>query len=97
MVIGHTFTEGAVVPRFGNRVLMIDVGLARLYDPKLRRACLLVEKGRPSALHRGRKLELPSDPGRDLLRYFKAAAALDPSPSPLGRTIAELEARSPRK
>jgi hypothetical protein len=93
IVIGHTYTEGAVTPRFGGRVLQIDVGLARLYDPALRMACLVIENGRPSALHRGRKIELPLDSGPDLLRYFKQAAALDPSPSPLGPRISELEAR----
>jgi hypothetical protein len=93
IVIGHTFTEGAVIPRFSARVLLIDVGLARLYDPKLRSACLLIEKGRPSALHRGKKLELPSDDGQDLLRYLKQAAALDPPPSPLTKRIAALDAR----
>ncbi len=93
IVIGHTFTDGAVTPRFANRVLMIDVGLARLYDPKLRMSCLLIEKGKAAVLHRGKRLELPSDPGPDTLRYFKQAAALDPSPSSLGRRIADLEAR----
>jgi hypothetical protein len=93
IVIGHTFTEGAIVPRLGGKVLMIDIGLARLYDPKLRMACLVLEKGKPVVLHRGKRLELPSDSGPDLLRYFKQAAALDPSPSPLGRRIADLEAR----
>ena len=39
IVIGHTFTDGAVTPRFGGKVLMIDIGLARLYDSKLRQAC----------------------------------------------------------
>lgn len=93
IVIGHTYTEGAVIPRFAGRVLQIDVGLARLYDPKLRMACLLIEKGKAFALHRGKRLELPADPDRDLLRYLREAAALDPHPSPLGRRIAALEAR----
>lgn len=93
VVIGHTFTEGAVLPRFGGRVLQIDVGLARLYDPKLRMACLVIESGKPHALHRGKRLELPTDSGKDLLRYLKEAAALDPAPSPLGKRIAELQAR----
>ncbi len=93
IVIGHTYTEGAVIPRFGGRVLQIDVGLARLYDPRLRMACLVIEKGRPHALHRGKRLELPSDSGADLLRYLKEAAALDPAPSPLAKRIAALQAR----
>lgn len=91
IVIGHTFTDGAVTPRFGGKILLIDIGLARLYDSKLRQACLLIENHRPYALHRGEKLELPSDTGSDTLRYLKQAAALDPSPSSLGKRIAELE------
>jgi hypothetical protein len=93
IVIGHTFTEGAVTPRFGGKVLLIDVGLARLYDPKLRMACLLIEKGKAWALHRGTRLELPSDDGPELLRYLKQAAALDPAPSSLTERIAEVESR----
>ncbi|MSO24069.1 MAG: protein-tyrosine-phosphatase [Acidobacteria bacterium] len=93
IVIGHTFTEGAVIPRFGGKVLLIDIGLARLYDTRLRLACLLIENGKPYALHRWKRLELPSDSGGDLLRYLKQAAALDLPPSSLEKRIAELEAR----
>ncbi len=92
IVIGHTFTEGAVTPRFGGKVLLIDIGMARLYDTKLRQACLLIKNGKPYALHRGERLELPADSGGDLLRYLKQAAALDPSPSSLEKRIAEAEA-----
>lgn len=91
IVIGHTFTDGAVTPRFGGQVLLIDIGLARLYDSKLRMACLLIENGKPYALHRGKKLELPSDSESDLLRYLKQAAALDPPPSSVQKRIADLE------
>ena len=93
IAIGHTFTEGAIVPRFGGKVLQIDIGLCRIYDPKLRNACLEIEKGKPRVIHRGKRLELPGDSDRDLLRYFKEAAALDPAPSPLAPRIAELERR----
>ena len=93
IVIGHTFTDGAVTPRFGGKVLLIDIGLSRVYDNKLRQACLLIENQQPYALHRGKKLDLPTDTGGDLLRYLKQAAALDPVPSPLGKRIAELEDR----
>ncbi len=93
IVIGHTYTEGALIPRFGGRVVQIDVGLSRVYDPRGRMACLVIEKGAPSALHRGKRLELPKDDGVDLLRYLKQAAALDPAPSPLEERIRALEAR----
>jgi hypothetical protein len=93
MVIGHTFTDGAITPRFGGKVLLIDIGLARIYDPLLRQECLVIEKGKPFVLHRGTRLELPSDEGKDMLRYLKAAAALDPQPSSLQKRIADLEAK----
>jgi len=93
IVIGHTPTEGAVLPRFGGKVLLVDVGLSRVFDPRRRMACLLIENGKSYALHRGMKLELPSDSSSGLLNYLKQAAALDPSPSSLEKHIAEIEAR----
>lgn len=93
IVIGHTITGGAIASRFGGRILMIDVGMARYYDPAGKVACLRIDRGRPTALHRGRSLELPRDDGRDLLRYLKEAGSLDPDPSPLRSAIERLEAR----
>jgi hypothetical protein len=92
IVIGHTYTEGAVIARYGGRVLQIDVGLSKVYDDTGRCACLEIERGKVRALHRGRRLELPKDDGLDLLRYLKEAAALDPAPSSLAPKIAALEA-----
>lgn len=96
IVMGHTPNSDAVITsRFDGRVLLIDIGLSKVYDPAGRIACLVIEKGaKPYALHRGTRLELPSDEGKDLLRYLKAAAALDPPPSPLLRRIGELEAKT---
>jgi hypothetical protein len=93
IVIGHTPTEGAVLPRFGGKVLLIDVGLSRVFDAQPRMACLLIEKGKPYALHRGVKLELPPDSSGGLSMYLKQAAALDPSPSSLQKRVAEMETR----
>ena len=93
IVVGHTPTEGAVVPRFGGKVVLIDVALSRVFDPRTRMACLVIENSKPYALHRGVKLELASDGG--LLNYLKKAAALDPAPSSLEKRIAELEAQRP--
>ena len=93
IVIGHSYTGGAVMPRFGGRVLMVDAGISRVYDNIGKVAALLVEEGKAWALHRGQKLELPKDNGPDLLRYLRQAAALDPKPSPLQARIAELASR----
>jgi len=91
IAIGHTYTEGAIVPRFGGKVIQIDIGLCRIYDANLRNACLEIDKGKPRAIHRGKRLDFPTDSGADLLRYYKEAAALDPAPSPLAPRIAELQ------
>jgi len=90
IVIGHTTTEGAVMPRFGGRVLQVDVGLSEYRGRRW--ACLVVEGEEAYALHRGEKLDLPGDSEVALLEYLKKAAALDPQPSPLEAQIKKLEA-----
>jgi hypothetical protein len=65
------------MPRFDGRILMIDIGLSRFFDPKGRMACLVIEKEKPYALHRGKRVDLPSNSELDLLRYTKEARALD--------------------
>ena len=89
IVVGHTVNPGAVGARFGARVILADVGLSQSYGGPP--ACVLIEQGKPLALHRGGKLELPEGSGSGLLRYLRQAAALDPKPSPLEPRIAALE------
>ena len=91
IVIGHSVTDGTVIPRFAGRVVLIDAGMTQFYGA--RQACLVIEDGKPSVLHRGRRLDLPTGSGPDLLRYLKQAAALDPPPSPLQPRIAEMESK----
>lgn len=93
IVIGHTYANAAITPRFQGKVILIDIGLSRVYDGIGKVGCLVIENDKPYVLHRGTRLELPSDAGKDLLRYLKQAAALDPPPSPLQKRIAELESR----
>ena len=89
IVMAHTVTAGTVIPRFGGRAVLIDVGMAAPYGR--RSACLVIEAGTPFTIHRGSRIEFPKDTGKDLLRYLKEAAALDPAPSPLANKIAQLE------
>jgi hypothetical protein len=89
IVVGHTPTLTTIIPRFSGAVIQADVGLSKAYQGPP--ACLVIEKGRPYALHRGKQLEIPSDPGAGLLAYLKAAAALDPKPSPIDRLIELLQ------
>jgi hypothetical protein len=91
---GHTYADAAITPRFGGKVIMLDIGLPRVYDNVSKIGCLEIDGDKAYALHRGHKLELPSDEnGPDMLRYLKEAAALDPAPSPLAARIEKLSTR----
>ena len=83
IVIGHT-PQLAVNPRFGGRVILIDVGLSKSFDGPP--AFLLIEDGKYFAMHRGRRLDLPVD-GGNLAEYLRAAAALEPDNSRLRRAV----------
>ncbi len=92
IVIGHTPTAGAVIPRFNARVVVIDVGLSKVYGGPA--ACLLIEKGTLTALHMGQRLELPREDA-GVLPYLRKAAELNPEPSRLKRYITVLEQKQP--
>ena len=83
IVIGHTPTAGAVTPRFGGKVILIDVGLSKAYNQSP--ACLIIEGGKFFALHRGTKIELPA--GADATGYLRKAAALDPRGTNLRKMV----------
>jgi hypothetical protein len=93
IVAGHSYANAAITPRFGGKVVMIDIGLPRVYDNLGKMGTLILEDGKAYALHRGKKIELPSEDGRPMLEYLKQAAAADPAPSPLAGRIAELESQ----
>jgi len=88
VVMGHTVTIGTIYPRFGGRVIMIDVGLSAVYGGPP--ACLVIEGGKAYALHRGERLELPL--GGDVLPYLERAAALDPPSSRLRSNLESAKA-----
>ena len=90
-VVGHLDGAGAVIPAFHNKVIFIDVGLARLNSNTGGLACLVIDKDQLYALHRGQRLDLPKDDGPDMLRYLKQAQALEPEPSSLAVRIEKLE------
>jgi hypothetical protein len=91
IVVGHTYADAAITPRFGGKVILIDIGISRVYDNIGKIGALEIDDGNAYALHRGQKLELPKDEnGPDMLRYLREAAVLDPAPSPLLQRIDEL-------
>jgi hypothetical protein len=90
VVIGHTPTEGLVLPRFGGKVIQIDVGLSKYFGGPP--AALLLESGRAFAVHRGKRVALPAADGEPLLGYVREIAALEPDPSRLRPVLDRLEA-----
>lgn len=93
-VVAHIDGANAVLPGFKNRVMFIDVGIARLSRNTGTQACLMIEKDQLYALHQGHRLELPKDDQADLIRYLKEAAAVDPEPSSLLTRIQQIESKS---
>ena len=92
IVVGHTVTQGTVIPRFQGKVLLADAGLTAVYGARL--ACLILEGDAAYVLHRGKKYLIPTDSGPPFLQYLKQAAALDPSPSPLQDLIHQTEEKT---
>ena len=74
MVIGHTVIP-AILPRFGGRVITIDVGLSALYGGPP--AFLLVEGSKYYAVYGGQQVDLPVGSG-SVQQYLRAAQAADP-------------------
>lgn len=89
IVVGHTVTRGAIIPRFNGRVILADVGLTAHYGSRV--ACVLIEGDRAWAIHRGTKVELPQSDD-EVLPYLRTIAALDPEPSPVLKEIKAMEA-----
>ena len=79
IVIGHTVAPGVVLPRFGGKLILNDVGLSAAYGGP--RSSLEITGDVVSVRHRGTLLELPTTP--DLSKYLRAARALEPSGSTL--------------
>ena len=86
IVIGHSYAQAAITPRFGGKVVLIDIGLSRVYDNVGKLGCLEIEGDRVVAIHRGTAAgaaegrgrtghaAVPEDRGGARSRAFAAAA-----------------------
>ncbi len=83
VVIGHTPTSGAVTPRFGRKVILIDVGISKAYNQSP--AGLIIEDGKFFALHRGKKIDLATS--ENIAAYLRQAAELDPPGTNLRKAV----------
>lgn len=91
IVIGHSVTPGAILPRHQGKVILIDVGMSAAYGGPA--AALLIEGGKLLALHRGERIPLPI--GGDVIGYLEQAAKLDPPESRLRKYLAQLQPAPP--
>lgn len=90
IVIGHTVTRTAILPRYNARVVNVDIGLSRFYGRPP--ACLVLEGPSAYVWHRETKIPFP-DPGTaDGTVYLRAVVAADEPPSPVAEL---LRGRSP--
>lgn len=89
IVLGHTVTRSAILPRHGGKVVNIDLGLSRFYGRPP--ACLVMERSSAHVLHAGTKIPLPG-PG-EFNDYLRAVIAADSQPSPVERLLRESEIR----
>lgn len=79
IVVGHTVAPGVVLPRFGGKVILNDVGVSATYGGP---PSSLEIKGQAVAVrHRGTLIPLPASP--DIRAYLDKALALEPADSRL--------------
>ena len=90
IIVGHTVTNGVILPRFGGKVVVADVGLSSYYGDHF--ACLVIEKDALYAIHRGVKVALPASEDEGLDEYYDRIAALEPENSAVLDRIANLRA-----
>ena len=89
IIIGHTPTNGIILPRFGAKVLLADVGLSRYYGGNL--ACLLIENDELTAIYPKGRLKIPTEPDLEtLIAYLEKVAHLEPSNSSIPKRIKTL-------
>jgi hypothetical protein len=85
---GHTVTKAAIEPRFGSRVVNLDLGLSRFYGRPP--ACLILEAAGNTIMHNGQKIPLPANTAAAQAAYFAAVAAADPDPELIRKWAAGL-------
>lgn len=88
IVIAHTPLLGTVLPRFGGKVLLVDVGMSAYYGGA--RAALVIDGDSRYVLQNGRRFDLPvSSDG--VIDYLKSVAPLVPKPDAVNRYICKLD------
>jgi len=91
IVIGHTVTRTAILPRFEGRVVNVDLGLSRFYGRPP--ACLVLEAASVHVIHQGKKISLPGSGKDELAEYLKAVEAAEKHPFSVGGLMNRSESK----
>ncbi len=86
IVVAHTITLLVIAPRFGGKVIGVDVGISSAYRGPA--ASLEIEDGTPYAVHRGVRFDLDRAAGLGMVDYLQRAAELEPDGSLLKQRMA---------
>lgn len=90
--MGHTVTGGVILPRFDGKAVLVDVGLSNYYGDNM--ACLVIEEGRLTAVHRTGSVTLPdSTEPESILSYIKEVSKLEPNNQSIVKRIQSIEAK----
>ena len=84
MVVGHTPLLGVVLPRFGGKVIVVDVGLSSHYGGSI--AALEIDGDVLTAVHAGERTVLPAD-ADGIDDYLGKVAVHAPDPSRVERYL----------
>jgi hypothetical protein len=86
IVVGHTKVTSTVLPRFGGRVLVADIGVPSGHtDPH---AFLIIENGAPVTVHRRQRVPVEAATPEATCAYLARIAAIDGGAGPVA-TLAQ--------
>lgn len=85
IVLGHTVTPGVVLPRFGGKIILNDVGMSAVYGGPP--SALEIQDSTVTVHHRGKPIVVPASP--DLNAYLQQALAVEPAESKLRKWMAQ--------
>ena len=85
IVIGHTVTRTAILPRYKARVINVDIGLSRFYGRPP--ACLVLEGPSTYVWHGQTKIPFPDPGAADETVYLRAVLTADEPPSPVAELL----------
>lgn len=89
IVLGHTVTQGIILPRFGGRVILADVGISQAYGENL--VGLIIEGDTLTAVHQNGEIRVPVDyTAAELIDYVEQVSRLEPDNRYLTRRLQEL-------